>query len=149
MTSAAPKTQTNAGANAGGSDLRWTPCTVSLGSLKPWERNPRKMSKRSAERLLRSWRELGQFQTIAIGPDGEVYDGHQRLSALVVAYGVDYQVQALRSNRALNDDERRSLTLQANNPAGVWDWDALATWSTEELARGGFGFESRQCSTGH
>ncbi len=60
-----------------GSDITWQPVQIRLRDLHPWERNPRQMSKRAAERLLRSWREFGQVQTIAIGPGGEVYDGHQ------------------------------------------------------------------------
>lgn len=116
----------------------WGPCRVRLGELKPWPGNPRRMSKRQAERLLESWRELGQFQTIAIGPDNEVYDGHQRLAALLRVYGRDYEVQALRCSRALSDDERRKLTLHANNPAGSWNWDLLAGWGEQLLAAGGF-----------
>ena len=116
----------------------WGPCRVRLGELKPWPGNPRRMSKRQAERLLESWRELGQFQTIAIGPDNEVYDGHQRLAALLRVYGRDYEVQALRCSRRLSENERQKLTLHANNPTGSWNWDILAGWDEQILAAGGF-----------
>lgn len=66
--------------------MEWKPVRVRLGDLKPWERNPRRIRLAHAKRLLKSWQEFGQAQTIAIGPDGEVYDGHQRLSALLMAY---------------------------------------------------------------
>lgn len=118
-----------------GVDLTWSHCTVRLGDLRQWERNPRKISKRQAKRLLHSWQELGQFQTIAIGPGNEVYDGHQRLSVLLQAYGPDYRVQALRASRPLSDDERKQLALQANISAGVWDWSALEQWGTDLLQR--------------
>lgn len=116
--------------------LVWTPVKVRLGDLRPWERNPRRMRKEEAERLLRSWQALGQFATIAIGPDGEVYDGHQRLTALLNAYGPDYEVIALQSSRPLTTEERQRLTLYANNPAGEWVWDELATWPMDILAEG-------------
>lgn len=120
----------------------WTNVTVPLSSLVPWDKNPRTMTKRQAQRLLKSWAELGQFQTVAIGPGGEVYDGHQRLSALLAAYGGEYAVDARQSDRALDDDERQALTLAANVPAGAWDWDMLAAWDTNVLAEWGMDDET-------
>ena len=64
--------------------LSWTNERVKLRDLKPWEHNPRQITKRAAQRLLDSWRDYGQVQMIVVGPDNEVYDGHQRLSALKV-----------------------------------------------------------------
>lgn len=120
----------------------WTNVTVPLSSLVPWEHNPRTLTKRQAQRLLKSWAELGQFQTVAIGPGGEVYDGHQRLSALLAAYGADYAVDARQSDRPLSDDERQALTLAANVPAGAWDWNALAAWDTNTLTEWGMDGET-------
>lgn len=120
----------------------WTNVTVPLSSLVPWEHNPRTLTKRQAQRLLKSWAELGQFQTVAIGPGGEVYDGHQRLNALLTVYGADYTVEARQSERELTDDERAALTLAANIPAGAWDWDKLAAWDTEKLTQWGMDDEA-------
>lgn len=50
--------------------MNWQPVTVPLSSLTPWERNPKRISKAHARRLLDLWERLGQFQTIAIGPGG-------------------------------------------------------------------------------
>jgi ParB family transcriptional regulator, chromosome partitioning protein len=122
--------------------MNWTNVTVKLGDLQPWEHNPRTMSKTQAKRLLKSWQTLGQFQTIAIGPAGEVYDGHQRLNALLAAYGAAYEVEARQSERALNDDERAALTLAANIPAGAWDWQALAQWDAEAVKDWGMDAET-------
>ena len=115
------------------SDLSWRPVTVTLSELQPWARNPRRLSKKQAARLLQSWDDLGQFQTIAIGPGGEVYDGHQRLSVLKAAHGNDYTVQALQASRALTEAEREALTILSQTAAGSWDWDALAGWDTALL----------------
>lgn len=93
------------------SELVWAPVRVRIGDVQPWERNPRQMRKEQAKRLLQSWREFGQVQTIAIGPNNEVYDGHQRLSALLAAYGPDYEVLALQASRPLTESERERLTL--------------------------------------
>lgn len=80
------------------SELVWAPVRVRIGDLRLWERNPRRIRPAHAKRPLKSWEEFGQVQTIAIGPDGEVYDGHQRLSALLAAYGPDYEVLALQAS---------------------------------------------------
>lgn len=119
------------------SDITWQDCTVKLGELKPWGGNPKTSSKKDARALLKSWDELGQFQTIAIGPDGEVYDGHQRLSALLTIHGQDYTVAARRSSRALTDEERRKIAIYSRQ-IGAWDWDVLSGWSAPELMEWGF-----------
>lgn len=59
------------------SELVWAPVRVRIGDLKPWERNPRRIRPAHAKRLLESWEEFGQVQTIAIGPDGEVVQESQ------------------------------------------------------------------------
>lgn len=120
-----------------GSALTWSPCTVALGELQPWERNPKRLSKTQAARLLASWEELGQFQTLAIGPAGEVYDGHQRLSALLKLHGPRYTVQALRSDRALTEREREQIAVLSVTAVGSFDWDALAGWDASELTAWG------------
>ena len=118
--------------------LSWKPVRVKLKDLRPWERNPRRMSKRAAERLLAGWHDLGQVETLAIGPNGEVYDGHQRLSALRSVYGEDYEVLALQSSRALTEKERERLVLLLHAGAmGQWDWEELANWEPGTLLDGG------------
>ena len=91
------------------SDLTWTADSATLGELVPWERNPKAISKRNAERLLDYWQRIGQFQTVAIGPGGEVYDGHQRLSVLKAAFGPSYRIDVRRASRALTEAERAEL----------------------------------------
>lgn len=112
--------------------------TIALSKLKPWERNPKRISKAHAARLLDLWERLGQFQTIAIGPGGEVYDGHQRLSVLKAKHGGSYQVQVLQASRPLTEAEREELTIAAHSgTTGAWDWDALAGWDVENLTAWG------------
>lgn len=115
-------------------ETTWQPVTVRLADLTPWERNPKRISKAHASRLLDLWQRLGQFQTIAIGPAGEVYDGHQRLSVLKAKHGNGYEVQALQSSRALTEQEREELTIAAHSgTTGTWNWDELSAWDTDHL----------------
>lgn len=113
--------------------------TIALSKLKPWERNPKRISKAHAARLLDLWERLGQFQTIAIGPGGEVYDGHQRLSVLKAKHGGSYVVQVLQASRPLTEAEREELTIAAHSgTTGSWDWDALSGWDAGDLQAWGF-----------
>ena len=119
-------------------ETTWTSTTIALSKLKPWERNPKRISKAHAARLLDLWERLGQFQTIAIGPGGEVYDGHQRLSVLKAKHGGGYVVQVLQASRPLTEAEREELTIAAHSgTTGSWDWDALAGWDVDNLTAWG------------
>ena len=119
--------------------VTWANCQVTLGELQPWADNPRLSSKRQAQRILDSWRKFGQVKTVAIGPSNEVYDGHQRLSALLTVHGPSYQVDARRCSRELTDEERRALVVTLHAGAvGSWDWDSLSGWDAGELQQWGF-----------
>lgn len=91
--------------------ITWTNCKVKLIDLKPWDKNPRKSTKEQSERILESVNEFGQVDVLAIGPDNEVYNGHQRLGALLIKYGGGYEVDARRSSRKLTEEERKKLTI--------------------------------------
>ena len=122
--------------------IYWTNTVVKLGDLQPWPGNPKTSSKRDARALLKSWDELGQFQSIAVGPGGEVYDGHQRLSALLTVHGKDYQVEARQSSRPLDETERRKIALYSRQ-IGAWDWETLSGWEPAQLMEwGGFDAET-------
>jgi hypothetical protein len=125
--------------------INWTNVTAKLGDLKPWDSNPKTSTKKDARALLKSWDELGQFQTVAIGPGGEVYDGHQRLSALLTVHGAEYEIEARQSDRPLTDEERRKIALYSRQ-IGQWDWDALSSWQPAELMEWG-GFDADTLKT--
>jgi hypothetical protein len=116
------------------SDIVWRNIRVKLGDLKPWADNPRLSTKAQARRLLASFEKFGQVQTVAIGPDYEVYDGHQRLSALLTIHGEDYEIDARQSSRPLTEAERRELVISLHAGAvGSWDWDKVSSWQPAEL----------------
>lgn len=122
------------------SDIKWTNDKVKLGDLQPWEYNPRHSTEKQAERITESERLFGQVETLAIGPDNECYNGHQRLGAWLAEYGPDFEIEVRRSSRKLDDQERQALTVVLHAGAvGSWDWDTLASWDTDILQ--GFGFD--------
>jgi hypothetical protein len=116
------------------SDIVWTNVRIKLGDLKPWADNPRLSTKAQARRLLASFEKFGQVQTVAIDNQGNVLDGHQRLSALLTIHGGEYELDARQSNQALSDAERRELVVSLHAGAvGSWDWNAISGWNSEEL----------------
>jgi len=122
------------------SDIIWTNTTVKLGELKPWEYNPRYSTETDADRIAESHRLFGQVETFAIDPDGNVLNGHQRLSSWLAEYGENYEVDVRQASRALKDEERQALTVMLHVGAtGKWDFEALANWDSDILQ--GFGFD--------
>src|SRR5512146_2316644 len=134
--------------------ITWANERRKLSELIPWPRNPRQIKTDQAKRLVESFDQFGQVETIAIGPDNGVYNGHQRLNVLASKYGADYEVECRVSSRALTEKEREKLTVFLHKgAAGDWDWDPLANefevgdlleWGFDEreLQLGGFDLEA-------
>jgi DNA modification methylase len=122
--------------------ITWTNDRRKLRDLVPWDHNPREINKREAERLGDSLAEFGQPQTLAIGPDNEIYDGHQRryVWASLTQYGPDYEVDVRVSSRPLTEKERQKLVIYLHKgTVGQWDWDELAdTFDVPDLLEWGF-----------
>jgi hypothetical protein len=122
-------------------DLVWTPVKIRLGQIVAWQENPRMSTKVQAQWLIKSERELGQIQTLAVSPfvDGKVhlYDGHQRCAAWMTVKSPDYEVTALQSNRMLSEDERKKVSVLLHTATGSWSWDALSSWSAADLREWG------------
>ena len=120
--------------------ITWTNEKRKLRDLKPWARNPRVIKTKQAERLVESVNDFGQVETLAIGPDGELYNGHQRLSVLAGAYGLDYEVDVRVASRPLSEKERERLTVYLHRgTTGEWDFDLLANeFEIDDLLSWGF-----------
>ena len=120
--------------------ITWTAERRKLSDLHPWEINPRQIKEQQAKRLSQSFDEFGQVETLAIGPDGEIYNGHQRLAVLLDEHGADYEVDVRVSSRPLDEDERKKLTVFLHQGAtGEWDFDLLANhFDVDDLLDWGF-----------
>lgn len=112
----------------------WVNVRVKLRDLKAWEHNPRISTKKQAKRILESFDKFGQVETIAVDPLLNVLDGHQRLNALLVSFGSDYELDARQSNRALTEDERKELVISLHAGAvGSWDWQVVSGWDAPKM----------------
>jgi len=119
--------------------IEWRNDRRKLKELIPWKRNPRQINKDQARRLEESFDEFGQVELIAIGPDGEIYNGHQRLNVLFEKFGGDYEVEVRISSRPLSEKEREKLTVFLHKgAAGEWNFDILSEWDIPDLVDWGF-----------
>jgi hypothetical protein len=123
-----------------GDKITWTNEKRKLSELIPWPRNPRQIKTDQAKRLVQSFDEFGQVETIAIGPGNEVYNGHQRLNVLAQKFGKDYEVEVRVASRALTEKEREKLTIFLHKgAAGEFDFDVLANeFELDDLLEWGF-----------
>jgi DNA modification methylase len=95
-------------------------------------------TKAQAQRIIASERKFGQPVPFLVMPavDGfyPLLDGHQRLAAWFTVYGADHEMDAMVSDRALTDEERREMVITLHTGAtGSWNWDALSSWQPAEL----------------
>ena len=124
------------------SDLHWQPDIARLDSLEVWIHNPKWLSKSRGKRLAKSWQDLKQYQTLAVGPSGEVYDGTQRVNTLnKQGYPGDFEIFVMRSNRPLTDEERQRIVIESTvGTVGALDFDKLAGWDASALQ--GYGLDA-------
>lgn len=119
--------------------IAWTNQRRKLSDLKPWDRNPRQIKDKQAKLLAESFQDFGQVETIAIGPGGEIYNGHQRLSVLAGQHGMSHEVDVRVASRELSEKERERLTVYLHRGAtGEWNFDELANWDMSDLLSWGF-----------
>lgn len=112
--------------------IKWTEKSVSLDELRPYERNPRKMTQAGYDRLKKSIAELGYHQRIIVQPNMAVIGGHQRIRALK-DLGIE-TVNVLIPDRELEIEEFRRLLVQDNLAFGDFDMEILAVdFQKEEL----------------
>jgi site-specific DNA-methyltransferase (adenine-specific) len=122
--------------------IQWTNASRKLSELIPWDINPATIGKDEARRLEESLAEFGQVETIAISPNNEIYDGHQRQTVWGASkkFGMDYVVDVRVSSRELTEQERKKLVIYLRKGAvGHFDFDILANnWEIDELLEWGF-----------
>lgn len=110
----------------------WIEKTVPLEKLRPYERNPRRISVEAYERLKDKLQRLGYHQRIICTHDLRVIGGHQRIKAMEELGMVE--VNVLIPPRALSKQEFRELLVSDNLPFGEFDFDILAAdFTADEL----------------
>jgi hypothetical protein len=119
--------------------IQWRNEKRRLSDLIPWPRNPRQIKGAEVQRLQESLEEFGQVEPTAIGPNNELYNGHQRLKSWAAKFG-DIEIDVRVSSRPLTEKEREKLTIFLHKgTTGGWDFDALANgFEVASLVEWGF-----------
>lgn len=121
--------------------IQWASEERRLGDIIPWEHNPRHITEKQASELTKSIRKFGLPQPLLIGPENQLYDGHQRQSLLAILeeFGPDTLVDVRVSSRALTEEEHKELIIRLHENTGQWDFDTLANvYDADELIDWGF-----------
>ena len=105
-------------------DITWKLEQRPLSSLKEYERNPRKITRKGLANLKESLSRFGIAEPLAIQPDGTIIGGHGRRKAL--ASLKIKQVACYVPSRPLTLEEFKELNVRLNkNIAGEFDMAML------------------------
>lgn len=118
--------------------LFWTLKKLPISSLKEYERNPRKITRKGLSDLKISIEKFNVVQPIAVNSDGTIIGGHGRKKALTSLK--IKEVDCYIPNRELTSDEFKELNIRLNkNIAGEFDMDILAIdFAPDKLIEYGF-----------
>jgi DNA modification methylase len=103
--------------------IKWLSRIVPVSDLKPFEKNPRKITPADFDSLKRSLAEDGYHQRILCTPDLRVIGGHQRIKALKeLGYS---EIECLVDDQDLPDSQFKRILVRDNLAYGQWDFEAL------------------------
>lgn len=112
--------------------LQWNERVVAVDDLKPFERNPRKISAKQLAKLKASLAENGYHQRIIATHDLRIIGGHQRIRVLK-DLGIT-EIAVLVPDQEISAQQFRQLLIQDNLPFGEFDHEMLAAdFSIPEL----------------
>jgi len=94
-----------------------------LAKLKPWDKNPRTITKEGFERLKAQIKELGEYKPLIITPDGTVLGGNMRLRAYKE---LGYEKCWVNIVKAETEEQKLKYALSDNDQVGEYQKDDLA-----------------------
>lgn len=107
--------------------IQWQSKSIPISELKDYEHNPRRISKKEFEKLVRCLKEDGYHQRIIVNSDYTILGGHQRKKALLAAgFKESDEVEVLCPNRMLTPEEIDRINIRDNLLFGEYDFDVLA-----------------------
>lgn len=120
-------------------DISFTTEKRKIQELIPSPYNPRTMTEKQNDDLLKSLDKYGLAELPVVNTDGQIIAGHQRLRILSSKNGEDYIVEVRVPNRLLTEEEMKEYNIRSNKNTGSWDWDKLANeFELEKLQEWGF-----------
>jgi site-specific DNA-methyltransferase (adenine-specific) len=119
--------------------IEWTTEYVTIKDLKEYPHNPRKITKKEFDKLVRSIKEDGYHQRIVVDTENVIIGGHQRKKALLAAgFKESDTIEVLMPNRPLLAEEFDRVNIRDNLPFGMFDFDILSSrFDLDKLAEFG------------
>jgi|ERR1051326_3852831 len=104
--------------------IEWHTETRKISELKPYHKNPRKLTQKKSDDIQASITKFGLTDKPLVQPDGTIIGGHARVKVLKkMGYK---EVPCLIPERPLDDKEIEEAVIRHNKNTGEWDWDILA-----------------------
>jgi hypothetical protein len=107
--------------------IKWLTTHVLVRDLQEYQDNPRRISKRDFDKLVKSIEEDGYHQRILVNTDNMIIGGHSRKKALLAAgFRECDAIEVLKASRLLSEYEFKRLNIRDNLSFGEFDFDILA-----------------------
>jgi hypothetical protein len=120
--------------------IKWTVESRKLSELKAYEKNPRRITEKGLNDLIKSLELFGLAEPIVINRDDTIIGGHARVQALKRIKGKTAKVEVYVPDRLLDEKEVEELCVRLNrNVAGQFDFEMLANqFDARDLVAWGF-----------
>jgi site-specific DNA-methyltransferase (adenine-specific) len=109
------------------STIIWKETKIKVKDLDNYKLNPRQINKVNFDKLVLSLKKNGYHQRMLVDTDNTIIDGHHRKEAFLEAgYNANDEIEVLKPNRKLTEEEFKRINVQSNVQFADWDIDALA-----------------------
>lgn len=116
----------------------WKTVQRRVSELAPWDKNPRRLTKKQEEDLKRSICKFNLMSIPVVDFDGRIVSGHQRVHILRLLGRGDEIIDVRFPNRRLSEAEYQEASLRENQNHGEWDDVLLAAIDEDVLSDVGF-----------
>ena len=93
--------------------------------MKDHPTNPRTLSKKAHDDLLKSFNEFDYVELIAINLDGTILAGHQRVHIMIELGWQDQEIDVRVPNFQLSEKKANEYLIRSNANVGEWDFEIL------------------------
>lgn len=120
--------------------IQWTTEKRKVGDLKPYEFNPRLLTKKQKEDLERSIEKFNLVEIPVINTDNTLLAGHQRIRIMIEKGRTEETIDVRVPSRELTEEEVKEYCIRSNKNTGEWDFEKLDEhFDRADLKDWGFG----------
>ena len=121
------------------SKLTWRTEQRRVKELLPFKQNPRKMSQKQTDDLIKSFKKFDLVEIPAIDTENRIIAGHQRCAVLQLMGRGEEMIDVRVPSRALTEREYKQYMITSNKVHGDWDEEILSEYfETDLLLESGF-----------